>query len=72
VVRPQVTETTALGAACLAGLATGVWPDTDAIECNWQVAARFEPRMSRDEAAASMARWRSAVDRSRDWDRPQG
>ncbi len=70
VVRPRVTETTALGAACLAGLATGVWPDTDAIERNWQVAARFEPRMSRDEAAASMARWRSAVDRSRDWDRP--
>ncbi len=70
VVRPQVSETTALGAACLAGLATGVWPDTRAIERHWQVAARFEPHMSRDEAAARMARWRQAVDRSRDWDRP--
>ena len=70
VVRPQVSETTALGAAYLAGLASGAWPDTQAIARNWQVAARYEPRMSRDEASARMARWRQAVERARDWDRP--
>ncbi|MFM8767572.1 MAG: FGGY family carbohydrate kinase, partial [Rubrivivax sp.] len=61
VVRPTVTETTALGAAYLAGLAVGVWPDAQALAAQWQVERRFEPRMSRDEAAARMAGWERAV-----------
>ena len=61
VVRPTVTETTALGAAYLAGLAVGVWPDARALASQWQVERRFEPLMSRDEAAARMAGWERAV-----------
>ncbi len=67
VVRPKVTETTALGAAYLAGLATGVWKDRSAIAGHWQVDRRFEPKMSADEAAAIRARWVDAVQRSRGW-----
>jgi glycerol kinase len=65
VVRPRVLETTALGAACLAGLATGYWEDAQAIARHWQVDRRFEPAMSRDEAAARMAGWHDAVARVR-------
>ena len=67
VVRPKVTETTALGAAYLAGLATGVWKRRDEIASHWQVDRRFEPKMSADEAAAIRARWNEAVERSRHW-----
>jgi glycerol kinase len=67
VVRPKVTETTALGAAYLSGLATGVWKARDEIGRHWQVDRRFEPRMSADEAAAIRARWSAAVERSRNW-----
>ena len=61
VVRPRVTETTALGAACLAGLGTGLHSGLDALRSQWQVEKRFEPRMPHDEAAALMARWEHAV-----------
>ena len=61
VVRPTVTETTALGVAYLAGLAVGVWPDVGALASQWQVERRFEPLMSRDEAALRMAGWERAV-----------
>ena len=61
VVRPQVTETTALGAACLAGLAAGVWSDTDELASHWRVERRFEPRMARDQAEELTARWEHAV-----------
>ena len=61
VVRPTVTETTALGAAYLAGLAVGVWPDTRSLSAQWKVDRLFEPAMSRDEAAARMAAWERAV-----------
>jgi glycerol kinase len=67
VLRPKVTETTALGAAYLAGLGTGVWYNRDAIAGHWQVDRRFEPKMSRDQAAAIRARWNDAVQRSRGW-----
>ncbi len=67
VVRPQVTETTALGAAYLAGLATGLWKGRDAIAGHWKVDRRFEPQMSGDEAAATRARWNEAVKRSKGW-----
>jgi glycerol kinase len=68
VVRPKVLETTALGAAYLAGLHTGVWSSREEIAAQWQMERRFEPRMGRDEAAALLARWRDAVSRSRNWD----
>jgi glycerol kinase len=67
VVRPKVTETTALGAAYLAGLATGVWKSRDEVAGHWQVDRRFEPTMSADEAAATRAQWADAVKRSRNW-----
>jgi glycerol kinase len=67
VVRPKVTETTALGAAYLAGLATGMWKRLDEIAHHWQVDRRFEPAMSADEAANIRARWHEAVKRSQHW-----
>jgi glycerol kinase len=66
-VRPAVTETTALGAAYLAGLATGVWPNRDAVAQQWRVERRFEPRMSADEAQEKRAHWRRAVERAAGW-----
>jgi glycerol kinase len=67
VVRPKVTETTALGAAYLAGLAVGVWKGRNEIAGHWKVDRRFEPQISRDQAAAIRARWADAVQRSRGW-----
>jgi glycerol kinase len=71
VVRPTVTETTALGAAYLAGLATGVWQRREDIAHHWQVDRRFEPRISADEATSIRARWTNAVHRSKDWARDE-
>lgn len=67
VARPQVTETTALGAAYLAGLAVGFWRDTDEIVAHWRVDRRFEPQMAPAVRAAKLARWHKAVERSRQW-----
>ncbi|HET9693899.1 MAG TPA: glycerol kinase GlpK [Steroidobacteraceae bacterium] len=67
VVRPEVTETTALGAACLAGLGVGFWSSPAEVAANWRAQRRFEPTMSRDEATARLARWSQAVTRSRGW-----
>jgi glycerol kinase len=67
VVRPKVLETTALGAAYLAGLAVGYWHDEGDIEANRQIDRRFEPAMSRDEAAALTAQWDKAVGRAKQW-----
>ncbi|MCX7961453.1 MAG: glycerol kinase GlpK [Burkholderiales bacterium] len=67
VVRPRVLETTALGAAYLAGLAVDVWKSPEEIAANWRAERTFEPRMSRDEAEARLARWRAAVERARGW-----
>lgn len=61
VVRPQVTETTALGAAYLAGLASGVWGGTDELSKLWQAERRFHPTLPRERAAEAMARWERAV-----------
>jgi glycerol kinase len=61
VLRPAVTETTALGAAYLAGLATGVYRGTDELSALWQAERRFEPAMSRQHAAELMTRWEHAV-----------
>ncbi|HEV2415161.1 MAG TPA: glycerol kinase GlpK [Candidatus Dormibacteraeota bacterium] len=65
--RPRHTETTALGAAFLAGLGAGIWTDGD-LERLWKLDREFEPRMSRDEADSMQARWRRAVDRSLQWE----
>jgi glycerol kinase len=67
VVRPKVLETTALGAAYLAGLAVGFWQDAGDIRRNWQVDRVFEPTLSRDRAAEMMAGWSKAVERSKQW-----
>jgi glycerol kinase len=67
VVRPEVTETTALGAAYLAGLSVGFWGSTDEVAANWRVNRRFEPVMPREVAAARLRQWERAVGRSRDW-----
>lgn len=61
VLRPKVIETTALGAALLAGLGTGVYESTEQIGAIWQLDRAFEPRMSRDEAGARLAEWDRAV-----------
>ncbi len=68
VVRPKVTETTALGAAYLAGLTTDVWQSREQIAAQWRMERMFEPRMSRDQAASLMARWHKAVERTRRWE----
>jgi glycerol kinase len=67
VVRPQVLETTALGAAYLAGLAVGYWESTDEIAANWRVDRRFEPRMAAARAAELRSGWEKAVGRARGW-----
>jgi glycerol kinase len=67
VVRPRITETTALGAAYLAGLAVGYWSSRDELVSLWQVDRRFEPRMSREEAHARMQRWSRAIERASRW-----
>jgi glycerol kinase len=59
--RPRNIETTALGAAFLAGLATGVWPDLDALAVTWKRRDRFEPAMSASEQEQLVAGWRKAV-----------
>src|SRR5438105_217896 len=67
VVRPKVLETTALGAAYLAGLAVGYWRDEGDIGANWQVDRRFDPAMSRDQASQLTANWTKAVERAKNW-----
>jgi glycerol kinase len=67
VVRPVVTETTALGAAYLAGLAVGFWSSQEEIAAQWQVERRFEPRMSEYERSQRLGLWRRAVGRARTW-----
>ena len=68
VVRPKVTETTALGAAYLAGLAVGYWESTDQITEQWQAERTFEPHLGADQRKAQLAAWRRAVERSRNWE----
>ena len=70
VLRPAVTETTALGAAYLAGLAVGFWPSIDALGSQWRVERQFDPQIPRERAHALRDRWREALDRARGWARP--
>ena len=68
VVRPRVIETTALGAAYLAGLATGFWKNRDEVHHAWQAERAFQPCMSADEAAHRRRRWAEALRRATDWE----
>jgi glycerol kinase len=67
VVRPTVAETTCLGAAYAAGLATGFWPDTDALRANWEQDADWQPGRPAAEVDAELGQWRKAVERTLDW-----
>lgn len=69
VMRPATTETTALGAAYLAGLHCGLWQGADDLAAQWQAERRFEPRVSDPVRREKLARWREAVQRSRGWAR---
>jgi glycerol kinase len=69
VVRPKVLETTALGAAYLAGLATGVWKNRKDIAKHWKASRCFEPKMNRDEADRRIGEWQRALERAKGWSR---
>jgi glycerol kinase len=68
VVRPAVTETTALGAAYLAGLAVGFWGSIDEVTGQWRVDRRFEPQMAQPAVRALRQRWTAAVERAKGWE----
>jgi glycerol kinase len=68
--RPRVAETTALGAAYLAGLAVGFWQNEEEVAEQWAVDRTFEPQMSADQREALYAGWKRAVERSRNWEQP--
>jgi glycerol kinase len=70
VVRSAVLETTALGAAYLAGLAVGFWSSRDEIRTHWREDRRFPPRLDAHERARRLEQWRRAVDRARGWVQP--
>ncbi len=67
VLRPQVIETTGLGAAYLAGLAVGYWQDIDDIKDNWKLGRTFEPQMAQEDREKAIAGWHKAVSRACDW-----
>jgi len=67
VLRPRVLETTALGAAYLAGLTVDLWKSREELASHWQLDRRFEPRMDSSHRSQLMGRWRDAVQRSRNW-----
>lgn len=68
VVRPRIVETTALGAAYLAGLSVGFWKDDADLQAAWQMDRVFEPRKSADEVAYRRKRWADALSRAREWE----
>jgi len=65
VIRPKITETTALGAAYLAGLSVGFWEDRDEIYGQWKIERKFEPAMSKDEIKTLYSGWLNAVEKSK-------
>ena len=70
VVRPRVRETTALGAAYLAGLAVGYWRDRAEIGRIWQAERTFTPALERGRAAELRSRWSRALERTKGWELP--
>jgi glycerol kinase len=67
--RPEVAETTALGAAYLAGLAVGYWKDMDDVRQNWALDKQFDPSMEDDDRQSKRAKWKKAVERTLQWDK---
>ena len=65
---PSVVETTALGAAYLAGLATGFWKSRQELDAKWQCARRYEPAMKDEDRMALYERWLRAVERAKEWE----
>jgi glycerol kinase len=63
---PEVAETTALGAAYLAGIGTGLWT-VEQVKQSWRVRHRYEPAMSDDQRQTLLSGWRRALERARDW-----
>jgi glycerol kinase len=68
VVRPKIFETTALGAAFLAGLATGFWKNREQLASQWQIDRTFEPSMPKSKVEALRWGWNKALERSRQWE----
>ncbi|GAC1423743.1 MAG: glycerol kinase GlpK [Ktedonobacteraceae bacterium] len=68
--RPKVAETTALGAAYLAGLAVGFWASQEEVAKQWAIDRTFEPKFSADQRESLYANWKRAVERSRGWEQP--
>src|SRR5205823_2550226 len=66
--RAAVAESTALGAAALAGLAVGFWPSPGTLAAQWHADRAFQPRLSEDERASLRHTWRRAVERTRGWE----
>jgi len=67
VMRPAITETTALGAGYLAGIAVGFWQGPEDLRSHLEAARYFTPRMDQEKASEARARWREAVERSKHW-----
>ena len=67
VIRPEITETTCLGAAYAAGLAVGFWKDEDELRKQWAEDKRWEPEMDSEQVTALMTKWDKAVKRTLDW-----
>jgi glycerol kinase len=67
ITRPLITETTALGAAYAAGLATGVWANTDELKKQWQQSRRWNPSTTEEVRTAGYAGWKKAIERTLNW-----
>ena len=67
IVRPLITETTALGAAYAAGLAIGYWKSIEEVKANWRESKRWKPSKSAEERTVGAARWKAAVARTLNW-----
>jgi glycerol kinase len=70
IIRPQILETTALGAAYLAGLAVGYWDGYEEIRRQWKIDKTFEPRMGQKQVEELTGRWKEAVERAKGWIKP--
>jgi glycerol kinase len=68
VIRPKITETTALGAAYAAGLAVGFWPDLESLRRNWTTDKTWYPAMTQEEREKKYGEWKKAVERTFNWD----
>ena len=67
---PEIAESTALGAAYLAGLAVGFWDSQEDVERRWRLSRRYKPQMAERERETLYADWRRAVERARSWAEP--